>query len=155
MDIPFNSDFFFLTKSNQLQISLLWSVNFSIYFSVTYKFVTEAMPTDPISCMKTPTHSELPALIMSHCLYCVFNTGLQLMLKNCSKFTIPNSQDIEVSSTEIQLLIFCSCQSKAKSEDRENQGEKPCQNKKNCPQRKSTKKITTSTAWIFHLQYKY
>ena len=48
-----------------------------------------------------------------------------------------NSQDIEVSSAEIQLLIFCSCQTKAKSEDRKNQGEKPSQNKKDCPQWKS------------------
>lgn len=51
--------------------------------------------------------------------------------------TDSNSQDIKVPSTEIQLLIFCSRQSKAKSEDWENQGEKPSQNKKNCPQWKS------------------
>lgn len=109
-----------------------------------YKLVIETILTDPIGCMKTPNHSELLALTPHH-LYSVFNTGLQLMLKNRFKFTIPNSQDIKVSSTEIQLLIFCSCQSKAKSEDWENQGEKPSQNKKNCPQWKSTKKNATNT----------
>lgn len=71
--------------------------------------------------------------------------GLQHMLKNCSRLTIPNSQNIKVPSTEIQLLIFCSCQSKAKSEDWENQGEKPSQNKKNCPQWKPRNKNTINT----------
>lgn len=49
---------------------------------------------------------------------------------------IPDWQHVEVSSIKIQHLILGSSEAKSNSEDRENQGQKPSQNKKNCPERK-------------------
>lgn len=49
---------------------------------------------------------------------------------------VPDWQDVEVSSTEIQCLILRSSKAKSNSEHRENQSQKSSQNKKDCPQRK-------------------